>query len=443
MERSAQRTGRAAGGNKNRRKADVGWRIVGVTGIALFVMASAGCSNKEAEVQTVVTVQTAKVERMQLQQVVMAEAILFPKQEAAITPKVVAPVAKFYVNRGSRVHEGQLLAVLENKDIAASLTENKGALQQAKAAYETTTRSTLPGDVIKAEQDAKAAKEALDAQEQLYNSRKKLYDEGALPRKDLDQAAVALAQARAQNDVAQQHLAAMQAVGKQATQQSAVGQLASAQGKYEGAQAQLSYTEIRSPINGVVTDRPVWPGETAPVGAPLLTVMNLSSVVARPHIPQEQAALLKVGDSATITAANTPAVPAKVILVSPALDPNSTTVEVWVEAQNRGGALRPGGSVEVKIVANTVPDAVVVPAEALLKTPEGVSAVMVVGSDSRAHKTDVGIGIRSGNLVQITKGLQPGQTVVATGAYGLPDNIQVKVTHKPAAAAKEGIEAKD
>jgi len=437
MHRSVQRAR-----SDDRRQADVPWRMAVVTGIALFIMALGGCSNKEAEVQTVVTVQTAKVDKVQLQQVVRAEAVLFPKQEAAITPKIVAPVAKFYVNRGSRVHEGQLLAVLENKDIAASVTENKGELQQAKAAYITTTKSTLPGDVIKAEQDAKAGKEALDAQEKLYNSRKKLYEEGALPRKDLDQAGVALAQARAQNDVAQQHLEAMQAVGKDATQQSAVGQLASAQGKYEGAQAQLGYTEVRSPINGVITDRPVWPGETAPAGAPLLTVMNLSSVVARTHIPQEQAALLRVGDSATIAAANTPPVPAQVILVSPALDPNSTTVEIWVEAENKGGALRPGATVEVSIVANTVPNAMVVPAEALLKTPEGVSAVMVVGSDSRAHKTEVDTGIHSGNLVQITKGLQTGQTVVATGAYGLPDNIQVKVAAQPA-AAKQAIEAKD
>ena len=443
MERSAQRTGRDGAGIGDRFKTDVGWRTVILTAIALSVVALAGCSNKEPELQTVVTVQTAKVEKAELQQVVRAEAVLFPKQEAAITPKVVAPVTKFYVNRGSRVHAGQLLAVLENKDIAASVKENNGALQQAKAAYLTTTESTLPGDVIKAEQDANAAKEALDAQQKLYDSRKKLYVEGALPRKDLDQAAVALAQARAQNDVAQQHLAAMQAVGKQATQQSAVGQLGLAQGKYQGARAQLSYTEIRSPINGIVTDRPVWPGETAPAGAPLLTVMNLSSVVARPHIPQEQAALLKVGDSATITAANTPAVPAKVILVSPALDPNSTTVEVWVEAQNKSGVLRPGGTVEVTIVANTLPNAVVVPAEALLKTPEGATAVMVVGSDSRAHRTDVDTGIRSGNLVQITKGLQPGQAVVATGAYGLPDNIQVKVSAQQVAGAKQAIEAKD
>ena len=425
------------------RKANGSWRIPVAILVALSIVFLPGCSKKEEEVQPVVTVQVAKVATTNLQQVVTAEGVLFPKKEAAITPKIVAPVQKFYVNRGSRVHQGQLLAVLENKDIAASVTENKGALEQAQASYETTTKASLPEDITKAETEAKAAKEAFDAQQKLYDSRKQLYEQGALPRKDLDQAAVALAQARSANDVAQQHLAALQAVGKQATQQAAAGQLASAQGKYKGAEAQLSYTEIRSPINGVVTDRPVWPGETPPSGTPLLTIMDTSSVVARAHIPQDQAALLKPGDAATISMPNATVVPAKVTLVSPALDPGSTTVEVWVEADNKSGELRPGGTVVIKAVARTIDNAIVIPAEALLKSPEGASTVMVVGSDSKAHQTEVETGIRNGNQVQITKGLQPGQTVVTTGAYGLPDNTQVKVASSEPAAGKETGEAKD
>lgn len=387
----------------------------------------AACSKGEKEVRPVVTVKTAKVEKTNLQQVITADAILFPKQEAAITPKVVSPVKTFYVNRGSRVHKGQLLAVLENRDIAASVTENKGALEQAQAAYETTTKASLPEDITKAELDAKAAKADLDAQQKLYDSRKNLYQQGALPRKDLDQAAVALAQAKSASDVAAQHLAALEAVGKRATQQSAQGQLASAQGKYQGAEAQLSYTEIRSPINGVVTDRPVWPGETPPSGTPLLTIMDTSSVVARAHIPQDQAVTLKPGDAATITPPDGEPVQGKVTLVSPALDPGSTTVEVWVEAQNKNGELRPGGTVQLKMVARTIDDAVVIPEEALLKAPEGGSTVMVVGNDNHAHQTAVDTGIRNGGLVQVTKGLTPGQVVVTTGAYGLPDNTEVKV----------------
>ena len=112
------------------------------------------------------------------------------------------------------------------------------------------------------------------------------------------------------------------AVGKQQQLKSAAGQLESAKGKYLGAAAQLSYSEIRSPIDGVVTDRPLYPGEMAAAGTPLLTVMDISQVIARAHIPQPEAALLKVGDKATITVPGEDnPVEGKITVVSPALDP--------------------------------------------------------------------------------------------------------------------------
>lgn len=65
---------------------------------------------------------------------------------------------------------------------------------------------------------------------------------------------------KAQYEIAQRHLTALEAAGKKDQLKSAKGQLTSAEGKYAGATAQLAYSEIRSPIDGVVTDRPVYPG---------------------------------------------------------------------------------------------------------------------------------------------------------------------------------------
>ncbi len=113
-------------------------------------------------------------------------------------------------------------------------------------------------------------------------------------------------------------------------------------------------------------------------------------------------------------------------MVSPALDPNSTTVEVWVEAANPDGRLRPGTTVNVQMVAQTLNDAIVVPASALLRTPKGQTTVMIVRND-RAHQVPVETGIRQGDRVQITRGLSSGDTVIASGAYGLPDNTKVKL----------------
>jgi len=232
-------------------------------------------------------------------------------------------------------------------------------------------------------------------------------------------------------------------VGQQATVKSAAGQLASAQGKYQGAAAQLSYTEIRSPIDGVVTDRPSYQGETPAQGIPILTIMDVSSVIARAHIPQDQAALLKAGDPATISTTEGNESPAKVTLVSPALDPGSTTVEVWVEALNKSGSLRPGSTVHASVTARKIENAITVPAAALLKTPEETMAVMVVGKDGRAHQTQVETGAKTRDVVQITKGLDAGQIVVTTGAYGLPDNTQVKTMPTGQSAATAPAAVKD
>jgi HlyD family secretion protein len=411
-----------------------------VAAIALMLLAS--CAKKEDETGPEVTVQAAKAEKRSIQQVVRSEAVLYPKNQAAITPKIVAPVKQFYVNRGSRVHAGQLLAVIENRDLAAAETETKGSFHQAEAAYQIETTSALPEEWQKAEYDLKAAKENFDAQQKIYDSRKKLFDAGALSRKDYDQSLVALTQSKSQYEIASMHMAALKSAGKKEQLKSAEGQLTSAKGKFEGAAAQLAYSEIRSPIDGVVTDRPSYAGETPPPGVPLLTVMDTSSVIAKAHVPQDQAVQLKPGNAATIRTADDIEVAGKVTVVSPALDPNSTTVEIWIEAPNEDGRLRPGSSVSVEMVARTVNDAVVVPASSVLKTPEGTSTVMVI-RDGKAVQTEVETSIREGALVQISKGLSGGETVIVGGSYGLPDKTKVKIAEASAEGAGKTTGDKD
>jgi HlyD family secretion protein len=386
-----------------------------------------GCSSEKKEEPTV-SVQVATVQRGALQQTITSEAVLFPLQQAALTPKISAPVKTFYVKRGSKVHKGQLLAVLENRDLEAAAQENRGAYGEAEATYESTTAATLPEEVQKAKLDAQAAQETLAAEEKVYKSRQDLFQQGALPRKDLDQATVAYTEARNNAEISQKHLEALLAVGQHQQLKAAKGQLEAAKGKYAGAAAQLSYSEIRSPIDGVVTDRPLYPGEMAAAGTPLLTVMDVSQVTARAHIPQQQAALLKVGDKGTITVAgeDTP-VEGKITLVSPALDPSSTTVEVWVQFANSKQSLRPGSSVQLSMLAKTVADALTIPAVALLTGQDGGNSVMVAGDDGRAHQRVVKVGIRQDDRVQILEGLKEGEHVVATGTYGLPDNAKIKV----------------
>lgn len=419
--------------------------------IAGAMLLTSGCSKEPGEKEPTVAVQAVAAEKTTLEQTVTAQAVLFPLQQAAITPKISAPVKKFLVNRGGKVRQGQLLAILENRDLMASSEENKGGLEQAQATFETTTAASLPEEMQKAQLDTEAAKKMLDAQEKVYQSRQELFQQGALPRKELDQAGVDVTQARNQYNIAQKHYDALQAIGKQQTLKSAAGQLQAAKGKYMGAEAQLSYSEIRSPIDGFVTDRPLYPGEMAAAGTPLITVMDTSRVIAKAHIPQPDAALLKLGDKATLTVpGEEEPVEGKVTVISPALDPNSTTVEVWVQATNRKQRLKPGTSVQVSMLAQTVNDAVAVPAASVLTAQDGATTVMLIGPDNRAHQTPVKVGIRDGDRIQIVDGVSPGSKVIVSGAYALPDKTKVTIEaaaepteKKPGAGSEDKDDKKD
>ncbi|HWC18855.1 MAG TPA: efflux RND transporter periplasmic adaptor subunit [Terriglobales bacterium] len=400
------------------------------------------CSKEKAEPEPVVTVQAAQVKQGTISQIITADAVLFPINQATIVPKIAAPVQKAYVVRGAKVHQGQLLLTLENKDLAAAAEQGRGDLEQAQAAEVIATNNSVPEELQKAQLDTQAAKENLDAQQKVYDSRKSLFDQGAIPRKDLDAAAVALVQAKAQYETAQKHLAGLQSVGHQQELKSAKAQLVSAEGKYKSAVAQLGYSEIRSPIDGVVTDGPWYPGMMPQAGAPLVTVMNLSQMVAKAHIPQNQATLLKKADEATISASGSDEpIKGKVTMVSPALDPGSTTVEVWVQAPNRNGVLKAGASTSLSMTAMTVPNALIVPAQAVVADEEGKKTVMVIGTDGTARKREVETGIQNANSIQIVRGLKPGEQVVTVGAYGLPDNTKVRV-EAPPQPGKEGDEGK-
>jgi hypothetical protein len=134
----------------------------------------------------------------------------------------------------------------------------------------------------------------------------------------------------------------------------------------------------------------------------------------------------------------------KVSLISPALDPNSTTVEVWVQAPNTDQLLRPGTTAQIAITAQTVKDALVVPSAALLNAKGDAAQVMVVDSQNQASSRDVKTGIQTGQQVQIVSGLKPGEVVVTEGAYGLPDKTKVKIEKtETEAAAGEGAKEKD
>jgi HlyD family secretion protein len=407
------------------------------------LLLATGCKKDETPTSEV-TVQATHPQMGSISEEIAADATLAPLAQAAISPKITAPVRKFYVQRGSRVKAGQLLATLENKDLEAAALDNEGTYKAAQAAYETATRATAPDESTKAQLDLAQAKATLDLNQSIVTARSQLLAQGAIPGRDLDTARAALVQAQSAYDIAKQHFDEVQQVSHKAALENAQGQLTSAKGKYLGAQAQLSYTEIRSPVDGVVTDRPLFAGETAAAGTPVITVMDTSALLAKLHIAQIQAQQLSLGAAASVTIPGvSDPVAAKVSLISPALDPGSTTVEVWLRVENPKGLYKAGTAVHAVITGRTESSALLIPTEAVQTADDGTTkSVMVIGADGKAHKHPVTLGIQTSESIQVLSGLTTVDNVITTGAYGLDDGTKVKVgvvdNDKPDASESEG-----
>src|ERR1700739_100189 len=109
------------------------FKVLGLSFLCSISLLVTACSKTEETAPTEVYVQAAHPERGDIAEQITVDATLAPLAQAAISPKVTAPVKKFYVQRGSHVKAGQIVASLENGDLEAAAIDNKGAYNAAQA----------------------------------------------------------------------------------------------------------------------------------------------------------------------------------------------------------------------------------------------------------------------------------------------------------------------
>ena len=229
----------------------------------------------------VVTVDVAPVLNAEIQRTIRAEPLIYPLQQAAIVPKIAAPVKTLYVERGDpRARRASCSWSSKTRISAAHAAgERSAAYELAEATYETTARATVPAG--SAESRARRPR----GEGRARRAAGRLRQPPAALQGGRDRAEGRQRRAGQPEPGAQPIRNRAQAPRRPAGIRHATGaqgrRRAARSGARAGAtppQAQLGYSRITSPIDGVVTDRPVYPGETPPSGTPVVTVMDLSQV---------------------------------------------------------------------------------------------------------------------------------------------------------------------
>jgi len=399
--------------------------------IFCFCVFLAACSREnETKPEPVVEVKAARTEVADLDVTVHAPAAVFPRQQANIASRVTSPIRELRARKGDSVSAGQVLAVLENRDVRAQQQEALAALEDATAQLQKISTGTLPTDIERARGQLATAEAALNQARKIYDRRAELFKLGAVPARDLLVSQTELANANANYEVARRSLELLETQSREKDIRIAESRVAQARARLAQVEALLQFTELRAPFAGTITEQLLYPGDMAKPETSLFTVMDLAVAVARAQVPEAEAREIRLKQRCDFMPADSKdkKFGGKVSVVNKAVDPARRTVEVWCDLQNPDRWLRAGVFGAVDIVTGTAPKSILVPQSAV-QFVEGTrsGAVLVVDGKRVAHKREVETGMISQGKVQIRSGLRAGELVVVEGGYGLPDGTEVRI----------------
>jgi membrane fusion protein (multidrug efflux system) len=379
------------------------WRTValtprlrsGLAGAVLALVATAACNQKAAEEvvsETVVPVTTAPVVAGAIRGRVHATGLVSPAPGGELM--VVAPEAARIVDiphaEGDRVRKGDVLVRFEIPSSAAEAQKQAAEVARAQAA------------LANAEANRTRAHD--------------LFDRGIAARKEMEDADRAVADTQAA--------------------------LAQAEAARAAANLVVARSVVHATFDGVVAKRSHNPGDLVePVSTdPVLRVIDLSRLEVVASVPLADSPRIVIGASAHLTgvAAGGSEVRLKVVSRPASVDAGSGTIPVRL-AFSAPTNLPAGAPVQVDIDAESHPNAVLIPAPALVREGEE-TAVFVVNGD-KAQRRSVRSGLTDGEHVEIVSGVKTGETVIVDGQAGLPDGAKISIgdraTPAPAAAADD------
>jgi multidrug efflux pump subunit AcrA (membrane-fusion protein) len=364
----------------------------------------AGCGGKEAEKKAPspakpVAVTTVKLAPAKLPEVYEATGTVRARTTSVLSARLMGHIREVRVQAGDTVKAGQVVAVIDAREIET-------ALRQAQAARNEATSAAPEVDNAIA-----AAKAQLDLAQATFKRMKTLYDEKSITSQEFDEVSAKLRMAEANHQMALAKREQLQAKIRQASE--AIAQI----------EIQREYAEVKAPFDGVVVERRAEPGMLAAPGMPIAVVEQAG--VYRLEAAVEESRLGKIRPGMPVTVrldAFDREIKSTVAEVVPALDPASRTFTVKI---NLGAA--PGiksGLFGRALFHFGERDALAVPASALVEDGS-VVRVFVVEQD-RARSRMVSTGVRAGGSVEILSGLREGETVIAPRPAGLADGAPVE-----------------
>lgn len=357
------------------------WRI-----FAALALILAACKGKEPDTAAVAADPAVLIGRENLAVANLTElrsgpsisGSLEPKVEARVRSEIMGPVERTFVDEGQRVRQGTLLARIDDNSVRDAYLSARSAVRTAESSLRNAQRN--------AERAARLEKA------------------GALPERDLETA--------------------------QWNQTNAESALADARARLASAEKQLAHTEVRSPINGVVSERQVASGDVVQLGGAMFTIVDLRTLRLEATVPVEDIDRLKVGTPVEFGVSGFDRqFKGRIERINPAVDPATRQVRIYVGIPNSEQTLVAGLFAEGR-VATDARRAVAVPISAVDR--RGTEPVVHRIKGGKVDVVPVHLGVRdeAAELVEVAAGIAQGDTVLLGSAQAITEGTPVRVTQE-------------
>ncbi len=302
-----------------------------------------------------------------------------------VVPRTPGRLVSVNVKLGDAVRRGQQLAKIEDQEIVEQVKQAEASHQVAEAT------------IRQREADLKFAQINLDRS-------KSLFDRQLLPRQSLDDAEARSAAAFAQLDLAR-------------------AQFSQAQARLEELRVNMANTSITSPVNGFVGKRNVDPGAWASNQAPVVSVVDISSVRLVANVVEKDLRLVNVGDPARVEVDAFPGetFAGQIARVAPVLDPATRTAEIEIEVPNPGYRLKPGMYARMGVTIESRKNTTLVPKAAVVDY-DSKRGVFTMTAENKAKFLPLETGIEDADRVEVRAGITTADALVTGGASALRDN---------------------
>ena len=353
-------------------------------GLAVLILAlllvwgcGAGDSEKdgqqEKESEACVNVDRTKVETADLEEIINGIGSIEAFQSVQVYPEVSGIIETVEFEEGARVEKGQLLFTIDDAKIRAELDARQAALEE--------TRANLENARL------------------VFHRRQRLYEQKLGTEEARDEA--------------------------RTRYQALSAQVKRIQAEIGNIRETLKDTKIRAPFDGFAGAHHVDAGQLVDTETQLTGVVQVDRLKIRFTVPERHMGQVRVGQQIRISA---PAYPEEkfagtIYFIDPQIDPGTRSLKIQAQAGNPENQLRPGGFASVEIISGTREGVLTIPEEALIPTRSGYMVFVI--ENGRAKGREVKIGLRRPGIVEITSGLQEGETIVRAGHISLYEGAQV------------------